>query len=248
MYSAPFCHDIPLAVIPKGLVVGSRACGAFCQIIDLHRSDRPAGSFVKLEGEVGGRVYVLLSGWLILAQSLPSGHRQIVDVVLPGGVLDPASADSETSMVEIQALTDVTIAACPGAEWARLLEEHPAVENALRGMNAALLARLFGRMLRLGKGNAESIFAFSLCELFIRSAGGCLMEGRKVHIPMTQQQLADFCGLSAVHVCRTLRRFRRLGILDMTDHTDFVIRDLGALAAMGEFDPVALRRDLIVPD
>ena len=107
------------------------------------------------------------------------------------------------------------------------------------------MTRMSERMLRLGKGDAESIIAFALCELCLRSTGLSLREVEEFHIPMTQQQLGDLCGLSSVHICRTLRRMARNGILNVRNHMDVTIHDVDTLAEIAEIDPDELRKEIM---
>jgi CRP-like cAMP-binding protein len=109
----------------------------------------------------------------------------------------------------------------------------------------AAISRMTERMLRLGKGTAESIIAFALCELWLRTTQQGLFDGGAFHIPMTQQQLGDLCGLSAVHICRTLRRLERANVLTVTNHMDIVVHDVDRLAAIAEIDAEALRKEII---
>jgi CRP-like cAMP-binding protein len=112
-------------------------------------------------------------------------------------------------------------------------------------MASAARSRISERMLRLGKAPAETTIAYTLCELCLRSSKRGLVEGAEFHIPMTQQQLGDLCGLSAVHICRTLRRLERKGVLSVTDHMDIVVHDMETMAGIAEIDPEALRQAII---
>ncbi len=245
MMQGAVCHGVPAALLPTGVGRGPYAYQTFRDLIDAYRFDRPAGFTVKLEGEATATVYYLVSGWLVLSKSTANGHRQIVDVVLPGGILDPVSADACTSIVEIEPLTDVSFAAVPREDWHRMLSENPSITREIDIINRAAIARMFERMLRLGKGSAESIIAFAIYELHLRSTVLGMTDGYRLRIPMTQQQLGDFCGLSAVHVCRTLRRLKRHGVLEVTDHMDIRIRDIDALTEIAGIDPDALRQEII---
>ena len=83
--------------------------------------------------------------------------------------------------------------------------------------------------------------AYVLIELCIRVGGrgtGCDGE---FHVPLGQQQLGDFTGLSSVHVCRTLRRLNRVGVIWTEDHMDITIKDLPALAELAQVDLETLR-------
>lgn len=239
------CKALSKNVLPIGLLHGTEAHSAFCALIDGHRVERRAGSIIKLEGEAADTVYYVLSGWLITSKSMVDGHRQILDLVLPGGVLDPSSADANTSALEIEPLTDTAFSAIPRDAWARLLKQHAGIGDAVTRATMAAISRMTERMLRLGKGTAESIIAFALCELWLRTTPQGLFDGGAFHIPMTQQQLGDLCGLSAVHICRTLRRLERANVLTVTNHMDIVVHDVNRLAAIAEIDAEALRKEII---
>lgn len=239
------CTGVPDAILPGGLPAGSASRKAFCQMIDGQRFERSAGAMLKVEGEATRAVYFLISGWLAVSKSMQDGHRQIIDIVVPGEFLDPGSADVETSAVEIEPLARSIYAAIPREEWLRVAGAHPELRWYFDRNLAASVSRMSERMLRLGKGSAESRIAYALCELCLRSSGFGLVEGQAFHIPMTQQLLGDYTGLSAVHVCRTLRRFRRNAIVDVSDHMTIVIRDLDTLAEIAQIDPDGLRREII---
>lgn len=232
-------------VLPAGIAAGSYAGHRLSNLINAHLQKRSAGTVLKLEGESNNSVYLVLSGWVCISKSMVDGHRQTVDVVLPGGVLEPACADISTSGVEIQALTDVTCAIIPREIWQRFVDADPELGLMLQREIGAVMTRMSERMLRLGKGTSESIIAFVFCELCLRSTGLSLWEVGKFHIPMTQQQLGDLCGLSSVHICRTLRRFKRNGVLDVRDHMEVTIHDIDTLAEIAQIDPDALQNELV---
>lgn len=210
-----------------------------------HRLVRRAGSIVKLEGEASAVVYFVKSGWLAASKSTVDGRRLILDVVLPGEVLEPGYTIGDVSLVEIEALTRAVIVPIPREDWLRRLELQPGLAMALDRERRAGTARMAGRMLRLGKGSADSRIAFALFELCFRSkaasaAGACAMR-----IPMTQQQLGDFCGLSSVHVCRTMRRLVRDGVIEVSGKMNIAIRDPAALAEIAEVCLDALRQEIV---
>jgi CRP-like cAMP-binding protein len=111
-------------------------------------------------------------------------------------------------------------------------------------VTSAALARISERVLRLGKAPAETMIAFVLFELCLRSSAQCLY-GKEFHIPMTQQQLGDLCGLSAVHICRTLRRLGRNGVLSVTDHMKVTIHDVDELTRIADIDIEALQKEIV---
>ena len=239
-------RDMPALSVPSG-VFGKAAFGAEFDRSGTHRLVRRAGSIVKLEGESSGVVYFVKSGWLAASKSTADGRRLIVDVVLPGEVLEPGYTIGDVSLVEIEALSRAVIVPVPREDWLRRLEHQPGLAAALDRQRRAATARMAGRMLRLGKGSADSRIAFALFELCLRSSAADPTGDCAMRIPMTQQQLGDFCGLSSVHVCRTMRRLVRDGLIEVSGKMNIAIRDSDALAEIAEVCPETLRHEL-VPD
>ena len=59
---------------------------------------------------------------------------------------------------------------------------------------------------------------------------------------MTQSELADTVALSTVHVNRTLKELRRVGLVSMSSKS-LLIHDLPGLRALAMFDPGYLHLD-----
>ncbi|WP_296762630.1 Crp/Fnr family transcriptional regulator [Sediminimonas sp.] len=216
------------------------------RVLKAHMHGYRAETILKFEGEDSAAVYCVQTGWLAVSKSMANGARQIIDVILPGEIIDPYSANGHTSSVQIEALSYTTIAVVPRAVWSRLEDSDPELRHTETTTIAASLSRMSERMLRLGKGTAESRIAYAMIELCMRlgAIGEC--NNGAFHLPLTQQGLGDFVGLSAVHVCRTLRRLSRSGIISTEDHMDVVIHDLDALADVAGVDPERLRGEIIV--
>lgn len=206
---------------------------------------RDAGTILKLEGELSSSVFVIVSGWLALNKALPDGEKQILDFQLPGEVIDPGSADPFTSAVEVEAVTEVELAVIPRESWEHLLHAHDSIRTTQERITAAAHARMSERLLRLGKANAQVRVAYALLELCLRLKTGDTVDGEQFHLPFTQQQLGDFTGLSSVHVCRTLRRLKRHGIVETENHMDVLIRDIDGLAAAAQVNLADLRNEII---
>jgi len=239
------CFGMAAEALPVGVLKGAHDFAAICELVETHRLERPAGTVEVFEGDPCGQVYFVVSGWLAASKAMADGHRQIVDIVLAGGMLDPASAGCDRSTVEVESLTRAVLVALPRESWFRLLGLHPGLRQALLCERTAVVSRLSARMLRLGKGSAENRVAYALCELCLRSSGAGLEEHRPYHIPMNQPLLGDFCGLSSVHVCRTLRRLETQGIIERSHQMDIVIRDLCALAEIAQVDPETMQREIL---
>jgi CRP-like cAMP-binding protein len=202
------------------------------------------GTIVKSEGEAShARLYVV-AGWLAASKSLEDGDQQIIEFILPGETYDPTATDGKTSFLQIEALCDAVIVTIDKNAWAQLLQEDPDLRKSERQREIAAQARQSERMLRLGRASAETRIAYVLIELCIRVSGQSNSCDSEFHVPLGQQQLGDFIGLSSVHVCRTLRRLNRAGVIRTGDHMDIRIKDHHALADLAQVDISALRDEI----
>lgn len=206
----------------------------------------PQGTNLVFEGEEASSLFLVQSGWLAALKSLPEGERQIVDVILPGEIYDPISADGDTSFVTLEALSEAKVMVVGRSMWARLLDEQPDLRHFEAKMAAALRARQSERTLRLGKSSAETRIAYVLIELCMRmTAIGAVDKSGSFHVPLNQQRLSELTGLSSIHVCRTLRRLNRQGVITTGDRMDIEIHDGAMLADIAGVDLDMLRSAII---
>lgn len=78
-----------------------------------------------------------------------------------------------------------------------------------------------------------------MCELYVRLEIVGLVSDQTVAIPLTQAELGDVLGLSAVHVNRTLQELRAKELVSWKDKR-IVILDFQRLALLADFDPTYL--------
>jgi hypothetical protein len=74
------------------------------------------------------------------------------------------------------------------------------------------------------------------CELLIRLEITGLASSDSYEFPLTQDELAECHGLTAVHDNRTLQQLRRLNLIEVRDRRVQIL-DREALARVAEFDP-----------
>lgn len=224
-----------------------RASEALHQKLKAYTRDVPSGAILKDEGDECAGTYYVRSGWLTVSKSTPDGERQIIDVILRDEMMDPTSANGHSSRVMVEALTDATFAIVPRAVWLKLTGAHPEFRQVETNSLAAAISRISERMLRIGKGTAEARIGYILIELCLRLTATEACKDCTYHLPMTQQILGDMIGLSSVHVCRTLRRLSRRGLISTSDHMDVVIHDLDALARIAGVNIESLHSEIIAP-
>lgn len=203
------------------------------------------GQSLLMEGDKTNAVFVLLDGWLSLSKSLPDGEVQIVDFALPGEIIETCAANGAVSAMNIEALTDASVAVIPVPSWEEMKRQRPDLSRIARAVRAAAQARAAGRMLRLGRGKAVMRMAYALLELAVRLEAIGQSNGATFSIPMNQRGLGDFVGLSSVHVCRTLGQLANSGIIRTGGHMNVEILKPDQLAEMAGVDLASLRSEIL---
>lgn len=214
------------------------------RLLKTHSQTIGAGHFLLMDGDETEFVFCLLSGWLSLSKCLPDGDVQILDLALPGEIIEAGSGDGFGSAVNIETLTEVCVAIVPASKWKEMKRQRPDLNTVIRTVQASARARIAERMLRLGRGNGAMRVAYALLELNTRlEAVGQSKDGR-FQIPMNQRVLGDFVGLTAVHVCRTLSHLASRGIVRASGHMSIEILDMDGLAEIAGVDLHSLQGDL----
>jgi CRP-like cAMP-binding protein len=91
-------------------------------------------------------------------------------------------------------------------------------------------------IIRMGSLDALARIAHLICELAARLEIAGLTQNRWFDFPLTQQNMADACGLSIVHVNRILQELRRRGLISLEGRRLFLLKR-GELAQVAEFCP-----------
>jgi CRP-like cAMP-binding protein len=225
--------------------VQPKMCARLNGLISANERRLPAGGVLIYEADECKSIYLVQKGWVSLSKSLPEGQTQIIDFGLPCDFFDLTSADGRTAVFSLEAVTGTVVAAVPVEEWSALTRDRPEMGQLVRKQAAAIRSRIAERMLRLGRGSAEERLAYAFLELGVRS--GKLSHDRIqcFHLPLTQKQLGDFVGLTPVHVCRTLRRMVRQGLISVSGHINIGVLDPVAFIDMAGISISSLEQEIM---
>jgi CRP-like cAMP-binding protein len=94
-------------------------------------------------------------------------------------------------------------------------------------------------MVGIGRRPAYARVAHVLCEMMVRMAAVGLAEDHTCELRVTQSELADALGLSAVHINRVLQSLRGAALIDLRAASLKIVNWTG-LKKAGEFDPAYL--------
>ena len=194
------------------------------------------------EGEKPKFVHLMLDGWACRYKTLPDGRRQIVAFFLPGDFCDLNVYILREMDHSIGAITRLSVADIGRDEMDTLTADRPRITQALWWESLVNSAVQREWTLNIGQRTAYERIGHLLLELFLRLRVVGLTNGTGCDFPLTQTDIADATGLTAVHVNRTLQELRRDELI-VLDKKRLTIPDLKGLMGATMFNPNYLHLD-----
>jgi CRP-like cAMP-binding protein len=184
----------------------------------------------------------MLSGFACRLKTLPDGRRQITGLFVPGDFCDLHVIPVQRMGHALATLSPAVIGVLSNEAVRSTMEDHPNIARAL--WLSALVQEAVTRewLVSLGRRTAFERVAHLICEVYARLAAAGLARHGYCDWPLTQTDLADGLGLSAVHVNRTLQEMRREGLIRLQGRS-LHLPDLDRLARAALFDPGYLHWD-----
>jgi CRP-like cAMP-binding protein len=187
------------------------------------------------EGDSPRYVHLVLEGWACRYKTLPDGRRQVVAFFVPGDFCDLNIYVLKEMDHSLGAITRLKVADIGREEMDHLTANHPRVTQALWWQELVNGSIQREWTLNVGQRTAYERIAHLLVELFLRLECVGLTRGQSCDFPLTQNDLADATGLTAVHVNRTLQDLRRDGLIVLQGRT-LTVPDMDRLKNAGLFN------------
>jgi CRP-like cAMP-binding protein len=196
----------------------------------------PAKRDLISEGDAPRSIYVILQGWACHYRTLENGRRQIVDFAIPGDLCDLNLFILDRMDHSICAITRLRVAEVGREVFRRVVTHFPNITTALWWVE--LVSKSIHRewLVSVGQRSARERVAHLFCELFLRLESVGLTDGFSCDFPLTQSDIADTTGMTAIHVNRTIQELRRDGLILLERHR-LTIPDMLALQRAGLFNP-----------
>jgi CRP-like cAMP-binding protein len=229
------------AVAPKAERTTQSAASAasdwsFMQPFKIGQRSCAAGAAVIARGERQDRIYRVHSGWAHRSTVLSDGRRQIFEILLPGDFMGLDWILGGPSSYSVEAITNLTYDVFRFARMEGSFELDSAVALPLLRLAALERQRLDAHMMSLGARSASERVAAFLVDCHDRLAARGLAARDSFPLPLTQQHIADYLGLTLVHVNRMLRRLQERRLITL-DYHDATIHDLPGLRLLADADP-----------
>jgi CRP-like cAMP-binding protein len=175
----------------------------------------PAKRNILLEGDRPDHVHVILEGWAARYKTLEEGSRQIVAFLIPGDFCDLHVSILGHMDHSIVALTRCRVAYIASADLDQITSRQSGLTKALWWATLVDEGVLREWILNVGRRNAFERIGHLLCEMHARMKMVGLVRGDRLALPLTQDEIGDATGLTAVHVNRTLQRLRSEGLIEV---------------------------------
>lgn len=178
---------------------------------------------------------LLLSGFAYRQKLVRRGARQIISIHIAGEFVDLQNCLLQIADHNVQCLSAVEAAFIPKKVLWDLAAAHPAIGTAM-WLDTLIDSSIFREwVVNVGRRDARSRIAHLLCELALRLEAAQIGKDGAYEFPLTQEQLADATGLTAVHTNRVLQGLRKEGLISLTSQSLKVL-DWGRLRDVGDFD------------
>jgi CRP/FNR family transcriptional regulator len=192
----------------------------------------PAGRPVIMEGAPATELFGVSLGIVSVFKLMPDGRRQITGFLYPGSFLGVTFNAATTYAYGADAVTAVTLDAYSRRDLEQLFDEVPGVRRAFIVAMADELTEAQDRMLLLAHRSASERLSCFLLTLARRQTGQAAQTDNTVFVPMRGCDIADYLGLTAETVSRTLAVFRRKGVIEPDGNGRIEILDRDALAML----------------
>lgn len=195
---------------------------------------------IRREGELVDGFFFLHRGWVASSSLLDDGGRQITKVHLAGEMMGTPSIAVVKAADTLIALTPAVVSRIPLSALGRLFRDMPRLAGVLFLHAQMERIALADRMASVGHSGAESRLAALFLHLRDRQRLTDPTVGNEYRLPLTQEDMADMLGLTAVHVNRTIRALEQRGVIARKNRWLQLIDidALGNLARMPQREPV----------
>ena len=205
-----------------------------------HVRELPARADLIREGDRPDDVHLVLEGLACRYKLLEDGTRSIMAFLVPGDFCDLHIAILGEMDHAIGTLAPSRVVGIPRRGIARLLER-PAIARALWWSTLVDEGILREWLVNMGTRDAPKALAHLFCELFARMKFVGLVSEDSCDLPITQEELSDAVGTSAVHTNRSLQELRRRGLIEF-ESKRLTILDPKELIRYSGFHPNYLHR------
>ena len=216
----------------------SAAEKALLKLQPLVKDFRPDEPIVR-EGDRPTHVAVVITGFVYRYKMVDAAKRQIIAFHIPGDMPDLQGLHLDVMDHGVATCVHSQIAFIPHATIFPLMEKHPSLAHSL-WREAQIDSAIFREwVVNVGRREGPSRTAHLFCEMLTKAKAVGLSEGDQCDLPVSQTELADATGMSAVHLNRVVQQLRQDNLIRL-HRKRLSVLDWERLKELGDFDPTYL--------
>lgn len=171
------------------------------------------GATLQRENEPADELFVLRKGLMMSSVLLDDGSRQILRFLFPGDMIGVSALVYRDAPETLTALTEITVCPFERSTFATLVEQHPRLASLILVIGQIERVALTDRLASLGRTSAKARVGALLLELRNRQRTTDKSIQDEFTLGLTQEEIGDATGLTAVHVNRMLRQLEDDGLI-----------------------------------
>ena len=225
------------------------SAGEEAALARLEEQERPfrRGAVLISENESPRELAVIRAGWLHSSAVLGNGSRQIMRLHFKGDIIGLPLLAFRDSPETITAVTDGSLAPFGRERLASLIADQPRLAALLLALAVAGRVSLADRLASIGRTSARARVASFLCEIYRRMRALGLAAGAEMQVPLTQEEIGDATGLTAVHVNRMMRGLADDGVIERSGSHLKVLDEARLCAEANFIDRLGLETGWLPP-
>lgn len=174
----------------------------------------PADRPVVRDGERCTECCLIVDGFCTRSKTIPDGKRQILSIHIPGEIPDLMSLFLHVMDHDLTTLTPCTLGFINHDALRQLHRRQPTIAEMFWRDTLIDSAMFREWIVNVGQRSAPARLAHLVVELRERLRVISRASGDSFEMPLTQEQISEALGITAVHANRVIRQLREDGIVD----------------------------------
>jgi CRP-like cAMP-binding protein len=233
---------VPRDAIPAALVRRLQTSSGISEedIREVHElpitvREYPAERAVVRDGERATECCLIAEGFCVRSKTISDGRRQILSIHIPGEIPDLMSLFLHVMDHDLSTLTPCTLGFIKHETLQKLHRRRPNVAEMFWRDTLIDSAMFREWIVNVGQRPAPARLAHVMVELRERLKVIGRADGNRFDMPLTQEQIGEALGITAVHANRVIKQLRQDGIVDL--HRGRVtVLDEGKFQELADFD------------
>ncbi|MBR0690231.1 Crp/Fnr family transcriptional regulator [Bradyrhizobium manausense] len=174
----------------------------------------PAEMAVVRDGERATDCCLIVDGFCARSKTIASGKRQILSLHIPGEIPDLMSLFLHVMDHDLSTLTPATLGFISHDNLQKLHRRSPEVAEMFWRDTLTDAAMFREWIVNVGQRPAPARLAHVMIELRERLRLIGRLDGDSFEMPLTQEQIGEALGITAVHANRVIKQVRQDGIVE----------------------------------